>query len=731
MAQQSRVQTDSLIEPIDVHPRPVEAPNLSQGWQRPSTGDNDFQELAAALSTISPTLSTYANKQERLAQAAELTRAQMEFAKARMEGTMEPLRKAVREGKLPEGDNPWLNVFRKKLVVANEVSEQYRGHLLQQAALLSDPDATPEAIAQAYNAAKQNIQPLLDSQDPVIQGELAGRLAEANSEFESVLAKNRSSAVVTKTYEQAQMAIEGFINDSISGGTINQPLFHSQVGGLLKQAKQMGVQNPNEMLVDGVAAKAKQLAQTNPDAALSLIEATLEYSPVKGGTIGGITKYAARLNAMASQIEDQAERSVGQSIKNFREQTFDAIDNALLERGKTPGELEKIATEFEQQAKEAGFNSVRFDIRDHIAKRTGQLTKSLEWVDNSAISDVQRLAYVGDIEEAQTRLNAADNIPFDTRLALSKMIQSQQKMMDTDRLEHFKETIAQEMYAPGNIDTALFPQADAGTALDPANIIEQKQADILENVSKLRTKLVGEFAAQNNMSIIQTLNDPAAMREIDSHANSFIEQSIRDFSAKMNRRNQQQREHAQRKAEIEQSAMPWRFTEYFRSTESNLRNLDAVRLRMLSKPSTAHTAETADIKARWVEANNAANTELDRLAGTLLNGVKASSASDVTGLDNEELTRRIEEASLKTYFKLHDAIGWGLDEIRKGYSRHGLVFKDENINPLVTRIVRDTEEYRQLRGSEELIALSRRFNLPPEVLLSAQADLLGLEKIEQ
>ena len=304
--------------------------------------------------------------------------------------------------------------------------------------------------------------------------------------------------------------------------------------------------------------------------------------------------------------------------------------------------------------------------------------------------------------------------------------------MDTDRLEHFKETIAQEMYAPGNIDTALFPQADSTPgALDPASIIEQKQADILENVSKLRTKLVGEFAAQNNMSIVQTLNDPAAMREIDSQANSFIEQSIRDFSAKMNRRNQQQREHAQRKTEIEQSAMPWRFTEYFRSTESNLRNLDAVRLRMLSKPSTAHTTEAADVKTRWVEANNAANVELDRLAGTLLSGVKASSDSDVTGLDNEELTQRIEEASLKAYFKLHDAIGWGLDEIRKGYSRHGLVFNDANINPLVTRIVRDTEEYRQLRGSEELIALSRRFNLPPEVLLSAQADLLGLEKIEQ
>lgn len=729
--QQTRVQTDPVINPIEVQVRAPSAPNLSQGWQRPSDGDNDFQQLANALSSLSPTLTNYANKQERLQQQEQLSKAQMEFARAKMDGTMEPLRKAVRDGQLPEGDNPWLNVFRKKLIVANDVNDLYRAHLNQQAALLKDPDATPDAVQNAYTQAKQTIQPLLDSSDPVIQTELIERVAEANLEFENTVARNRSEAVVEKTQQQAQVAISGFIDGAIEGGAINRPLFNNQVGGLLKQAKQMGVQNVNELLMESVKNKARQLGERNPDAALSLIEAARDYSPMPGATIGQIPRYAEQLDNLANKIEADSAQKIEIAVDNYRESMFENIDKALLERAQKPEELEKIAEEFEQQARAEGFNVVSFDIRDHIAKRTSQLTKTLEYVDNRAISDVQRLAYTGEIDEAQTVLNAAENIPFDTRMQLTKLIQMQQKTIDSDKVDNFKTLIEDAMYAPGAVDVSLFPAPDLEK--DTGNVeteLQQKKAEVLQGVAKMRTKLISQFAAQHNMSVAQTLNDPGAMSEIDGAAREFIDTAIGDFATKFNRRNQQHKELQQRKVEIENAAVPWKLTELFRDTDTNLRNLDAVRLRLLSKPSTAYTEDAKNVKSRWMDAVANANNELDRLAGSMLNGMKPEQGSNMETLSNEEMTRRVNEVSLKTYHKLHDAIGWSLDEIRKGYSRHGITFSDTDINPFVTRIVANVEEFKALKGSEELLSVARRFNLPPEVLVAAQADLLGLDKID-
>jgi len=727
----TRVQTNSAIEPIEIRTHAAEAPNLSQGWQRPSVGDNDFQQLANALSALSPSLTNYANKAERIQQQEQLAKAQMEFSKARMDGTMEPLRKAVREGKLPEGDNPWLNVFRKKLVVANDINEVYREGLIRKSALLADPDTQPEAIQQAYNEAKSSIQPLLDSTDPVIQGELIGRLQEANNDFEAALANNRSKAMVDKTMFQANSLIGSFIDSAVDGGTINRTLFNNQMSGLLKQAKSMGVMDTNAMFVDAVTSKAKTLASTNPDAAISLIEAAREYSPVPGATIGSIPKYSEQLDQIQLRIDQESVEKMRNAAETYKRNAFQLIDESMLEHKNDSAALEQIASDFEQQAIKDGFNSVSFDIRDHIAKRAGQISQALQYVDNPAIADIQRLAYVGEIEEAQTRLNAANNIPFDTRIQLSKLIQSQQKTIDNDHLDNFKKVISDTMYAPGNIDPSLFPAPDPTTHTSDISVdVEQKQESILQGVSKLRTKLVNQFAAANNMSVAQTLGDVDAMAEIDAKANEFIAQSTNEYATKLNLRNRQKREQQERQNEIQRAELPWRLTEYFRNTDSNLRNLDAVRLRLLSKPSTAHTPDADAVRGRWVDAVANANSELDRLAGSMLNGMQPESGSSDEALSNEEMTRRINEVSLKTYHKLHDAIGWSLAEIQKGYSRHGVTFKDEDINPLVTRIVDNPKEFNTLKSSEELIKLSRRFNLPPEVLVAAQADLLGLTTVE-
>lgn len=723
----TRVQTDSNVEPIQVHNRIPEAPNLSNGWQRPSAGDNDMQQLASALSAISPALTQYATRQERQEQQEQLQKAQLEFARAKMDGTMEPLRKAVREGKLPEGDNPWLNVFRKKLVAANELNETYRNALMQGVPTLTDPDSTVEQKQQVYDQAKASIQPIFDSTDPIIQGELAQRIGDINNEFETVVAKNRSAAMVEQAKLQAASAISGYIDQATEGSVVNKQLFHEQVGGLLKQAKAMGVMDVNGMLVDSAVAKAREMAHTNPDAALSLLEAVRDYSPVPGASIGQIASFSNQLDTIENSIERDANQQVDRTLKQYKTGLFSAIDDAILAHQNDNAALERIANEFESKAKEDGFNSLIFDIRDHIRSRAKQSSQTMEYTDNVAISNVQRLAYTGEIEEAQVLLNSAQNIPFDTRIQLSKLILSQQQLMNGNKLDDYQQLIQNEMFAPGNVDASLFPSVDAnGKAAKTEDEIARKEDEIMQGVGKLRTKLITQTAAQSNMSIAQVASDSSIMADINAQTTNYIESSVKEYAAKLNRKNQQQKEFQQRRAEINNAEAPWRLTEYFRATDTNLRNLDAVRLRMLSKPSTAYTEEAKQAKLRWADALSQANGELDRLAGSMMNGMKNDTGDALT---NDEMTQRINEASLKTYKRLHNAIGWSLDEINNGYSRHGLTFEPTDINPLVTRIVANEQEFKQLKSDSKLTALAQKFNVPPEVLLAAQADLLGIEKI--
>ena len=723
----TRVQTDSNIEPIQVHARVPEAPNLSQGWQRPSVGDNEMQQLASALSAISPALTQYATRQERQEQQEQLQKAQLEFAKSKMDGTMEPLRKAVRDGKLPEGDNPWLNVFRKKLFAANEINETYRNALMQSVPTLTSPDATAEQKQQAYDSAKASIQPILDSTDPIIQGELAQRIGDINNEFETVVAKNRSEAMVEQAKLQAASAIGSYIDQATDGSVVNKQLFNDQVGGLLKQAKAMGVMDVNGMLVDSAVAKAREMANTNPDAALSLLEAVREYSPVPGASIGQIASFSNQLDAVENHIERDATQQVDRTLKQYKSGVFQAIDDAILAHQNDNAALERIANEFETKAKEDGFNSLVFDIRDHIRSRAKQSSQTMEYTDNVAISNIQRLAYTGEIEDAQVLLNSAQNIPFDTRIQLSKLIMSQQQLMNGNKLDDYQQLIQNEMFAPGNIDSSLFPNVDAnGKSVKIEDEIARKEDEIMQGVGKLRTKLITQTAAQSNMSIAQVLSDSSIMGDINSQTANYIETSVKDYATKLNRKNQQQKELQQRRTEIQNAEAPWRLTEYFRTTDTNLRNLDAVRLRMLSKPSTAHTEEARQTKLRWADALNQANGELDRLAGSMMNGMKNDTGEALT---NDEMTQRINEASLKTYKRLHNAIGWSLSEISNGYSRHGLTYEPNDINPLVTRIVANEEEFKQLKSENKLNSLAQKFNVPPEVLLAAQADLLGIEKI--